>query len=100
MSQQKQILDYLQSKKITSMEAKLELKQVLLARMNRAVGQNIIQMEQYMDFVRNRTFRATLLCKKGIELNRNYLLHKDLIEGAEIVFHLGSQPNKNWGIVR
>jgi methyltransferase-like protein len=31
---------------------------------------DLIQLEQYMDFVRNRHFRQTLLCKKGIQLER------------------------------
>jgi len=35
------------------------------------VGRNIIAMEQYMDFLRNRMFRMTLLVKKGTKLNRN-----------------------------
>jgi methyltransferase-like protein/cyclopropane fatty-acyl-phospholipid synthase-like methyltransferase len=35
------------------------------------VGNNIILQEQYMDFLRNRTFRSTLLCHKEIDLNRN-----------------------------
>lgn len=32
---------------------------------------NIISSEQYMDFVTNRRFRNTLLCKAGVEINRN-----------------------------
>jgi len=35
------------------------------------VGNNIVQQEQYMDFLRNRTFRSTLLCHKDIQLTRN-----------------------------
>ncbi len=35
------------------------------------VGRNVIQMEQYMDFLRNRMFRSTLLCHKSHKLNRN-----------------------------
>ena len=31
---------------------------------------DIIRLEQYMDFIYNRRFRTTLLCKKGINLNR------------------------------
>lgn len=37
----------------------------------RRLGGDIVRSEQYMDFVRNRTFRQTLLCRKGIQLNRN-----------------------------
>ena len=36
---------------ITSMEAKLELKQILLVRMNRAVGENVIQRVYFTEFV-------------------------------------------------
>jgi len=35
------------------------------------LGRDIIEMEQYMDFVRNRMFRQTLLCHRGIKLNRS-----------------------------
>jgi len=35
------------------------------------ISQNIISTEQYMDFLRNRQFRQTLLCHKGQELRRN-----------------------------
>jgi len=35
------------------------------------LGRNIVEMEQYMDFLRNRTFRNTLLCHRGIKLNRD-----------------------------
>jgi predicted alpha-1,2-mannosidase len=30
----------------------------------------------------------------GEELKRNYLLHKDIIKGGEIIFHMSDQPNK------
>ena len=36
---------------ITTLESKLELKQVLLARMNRAVGKNVIQRVYFTEFV-------------------------------------------------
>lgn len=32
---------------------------------------DIVRQEQYMDFLRNRTFRSTLLCHKDIVLTRN-----------------------------
>ncbi len=35
------------------------------------ISNDIIRTEQYMDFVRNRSFRQTLLCHKGVQLNRN-----------------------------
>jgi methyltransferase-like protein/2-polyprenyl-3-methyl-5-hydroxy-6-metoxy-1,4-benzoquinol methylase len=34
------------------------------------LGRDIIEMEQYMDFLRNRMFRQTLLCRRSIKLNR------------------------------
>lgn len=35
------------------------------------ISQNIIHIEQYMDFIRNRFFRQTLLCHKGLKLKRH-----------------------------
>ena len=35
------------------------------------ISKNIVQTEQYMDFVRNRMFRQTVLCKKDCVINRN-----------------------------
>jgi methyltransferase-like protein/2-polyprenyl-3-methyl-5-hydroxy-6-metoxy-1,4-benzoquinol methylase len=37
----------------------------------RQVSSDIIRTEQYMDFLRNRTFRQTLLCRKEVGLKRN-----------------------------
>jgi methyltransferase-like protein len=34
------------------------------------ISDDLIRNEQYMDFVRNRMFRQTLLCRKGISLKR------------------------------
>lgn len=34
------------------------------------IGRNIVEMEQYMDFVRNRMFRQTLLCHEETSLDR------------------------------
>ena len=34
------------------------------------LGRDIIEMEQYTDFVRNRMFRQTLLCHRKVKLNR------------------------------
>lgn len=34
------------------------------------IGRGIVEMEQYMDFVRNRTFRQTLLCHAETSLSR------------------------------
>ncbi|OYP35454.1 methyltransferase regulatory domain-containing protein [Rhodopirellula sp. MGV] len=35
------------------------------------ISQDIIQIEQYMDFLRNRTFRQTLLCHRDVSLDRS-----------------------------
>jgi methyltransferase-like protein len=35
------------------------------------IGRNIVAMEQYMDFIRNRMFRRTLLCHQDVSLRRN-----------------------------
>jgi len=37
----------------------------------RRISTEIVRTEQYMDFVRNRTFRQTLLCKTDRVINRN-----------------------------
>ncbi len=37
----------------------------------KVIGSDVVRTEQYMDFVKNRRFRSTLLCNKGVELNRN-----------------------------
>ncbi|MBT3221698.1 MAG: methyltransferase domain-containing protein, partial [Proteobacteria bacterium] len=37
----------------------------------RARSSNIFELEQHMDFLRNRTFRQTLLCHAEVKLNRN-----------------------------
>ena len=57
--------------------AEADFSTMLTARFDPAVAQtleqispNIIQLEQYMDFVRNRLFRQTLLCHKNLKLNR------------------------------
>lgn len=38
--------------------------------LNELGAHDIVQMEQYMDFVRCRYFRQTLICRSGIRLNR------------------------------
>lgn len=44
----------------------------------RSLTGDLLETEQYMDFLRNRSLRQTLLCKKEITLNRN--LTPELIE--------------------
>lgn len=33
----------------------------------------------------------------GKEYTKSYLYHKDIMNGGELVFKMGSKPNKNWG---
>lgn len=35
-----------------------------------ALSDNLVQLEQYLDFLNNRTFRRTLLCHENVRLNR------------------------------
>jgi methyltransferase-like protein len=46
---------------------------------------DIVQMEQYMDFVRCRYFRKTLVCRSGVRLNRTLTPHvvKDLLLASD-----------------
>jgi methyltransferase-like protein len=37
----------------------------------REIAPDIVHMEQYMDFLRNRKFRRTLLCRREVELQRH-----------------------------
>lgn len=37
----------------------------------KSLNLNLLATEQYMDFVRNRMFRSSLLCHAGVPLNRN-----------------------------
>jgi methyltransferase-like protein/trans-aconitate methyltransferase len=43
------------------------------------ISQDIIHDEQYMDFLRNRMFRQTLLCHQGITLDRQ--IHAGCLDG-------------------
>ncbi|MBX3442273.1 MAG: methyltransferase regulatory domain-containing protein [Planctomyces sp.] len=38
--------------------------------MLQTVSRDLVEIEQYMDFLRNRTFRQTLLCRRDIPLDR------------------------------
>ena len=46
---------------------------------------DIVRMEQYMDFVRCRYFRKTLVCRSGVRLNRTLTPHvvKDLLLASD-----------------
>jgi methyltransferase-like protein/predicted O-methyltransferase YrrM len=36
-----------------------------------SLSSDVVEMEQYMDFLRNRMFRQTLLCRKDVQLDRS-----------------------------
>lgn len=36
----------------------------------RRLSANIVEMEQYLDFLKNRTFRQTLICHRGVRIER------------------------------
>jgi len=65
---EKHELQYLAEAEVGTMLASNFPEQVSRTLQN--VGKNVIQMEQYMDFLRNRMFRCTLLCHKDIGLKR------------------------------
>lgn len=44
----------------------------------RAISHDLLQMEQYMDFLRNRIFRQTLLCHEHMKLN--YTLRPEAVQ--------------------
>jgi methyltransferase-like protein len=55
----------------------------------------IVDTEQYMDFIRNRTFRRTLLCHKDVTLDRTLhstLVHRMAIATAAQRLPVGQDP--------
>ena len=55
---------------------------------------NIVQMEQYLDFINNRRFRSTLLCHKKIKLNRS--LDSDFINKFAVSMNIvPAKPAEN-----
>jgi len=56
------------------------------------ISHHIINTEQYMDFLRNRTFRQTLLCHKNLQLNRN--LEAEVIQNFLIASPATPSPEK------
>lgn len=49
------------------------------------IAPNIVQREQYSDFVRNRTFRQSLFCKQSEKIDRN--LDRSRLENAYLYGH-------------
>ncbi|MHC2068052.1 methyltransferase regulatory domain-containing protein [Bremerella sp. T1] len=56
------------------------------------IAPDIVQREQYADFVRNRTFRQTLLCHKDAPVSR--ALKMESLEGAHVAGNLDEQIEK------
>jgi methyltransferase-like protein/SAM-dependent methyltransferase len=56
------------------------------------ISQDIISTEQYMDFLRNRTFRQTLLCHKHQQLKRH--VEADNIQGFWVASPAKLSPDK------
>lgn len=67
-----------------------------------SVAGNLVQMEQYMDFMRNRMFRQSLLCREGIAIDHvlqpsdlaNLYLSSSLVPEAQSVDLLAPEPLK------
>ncbi|MEW4452521.1 class I SAM-dependent methyltransferase [Bremerella sp. JC817] len=57
------------------------------------IAPEIIQREQYSDFVRNRTFRQTLLCRKNAKLSR--ALKLESLDGAYVAGNLDEQIDRS-----
>ncbi len=52
--------------------------------------QDIVRSEQYMDFINNRRFRSTILCKKNVVLNRA-IVNKQI---EDMYFNMNIDPEK------
>jgi len=57
------------------------------------ISNDIVRTEQYMDFVRNRTFRQTLLCHQDATLNRN--ISPDRVTNMYILSAVQPTPETN-----
>jgi methyltransferase-like protein/SAM-dependent methyltransferase len=61
----------------------------------RSISHDMLQMEQYIDFLRNRMFRQTLLCHAGVKLE--YALQPQAIQKAWIASSarpVAAEPNQ------
>jgi len=67
---------------------------IVKATINLENGKTLI-IRTYNQGKRNVYIQKVII--NGAELKRNYLLHKDIVQGGEIIFYLGDQPNKKWG---
>jgi methyltransferase-like protein/SAM-dependent methyltransferase len=58
--------------------------------LNELGAHDIVQMEQYMDFVRCRYFRKTLACRSGVRLNRT--LTPEVVKGLLLSSNAAPEP--------
>ena len=61
-----------------------------LSEVLKRISPNIVNTEQYMDFVRNRYFRQTLLCRKNVALKRN--VTPPVVEGFLVASDAAPEP--------
>jgi len=60
--------------------------------LNQLGAHDIIQMEQYMDFVRCRYFRKSLICRSSVKLNRS--LTPGVVKGLLLASNAVSEPSE------
>jgi methyltransferase-like protein/2-polyprenyl-3-methyl-5-hydroxy-6-metoxy-1,4-benzoquinol methylase len=60
--------------------------------LNELGAHDIVQMEQYMDFVRCRYFRKSLVCRSGMRLNRT--LSPSVVKGLLLSSDAAAQPGE------
>lgn len=54
---------------------------------------DIVKVEQYMDFLRNRRFRSSLFCHKEVTINRN--LHSNCLENFYLTANINATEDLN-----
>ncbi|MCA9139551.1 MAG: class I SAM-dependent methyltransferase [Planctomycetales bacterium] len=66
------------------------------------IAPDMIQMEQYLDFLRNRKFRQTLLCHRDVKLDRNIKPERlrNLYVNAPLIRRLESESDDVGGTER
>lgn len=46
----------------------------------------------------NENFYIQSAKLNGVEYNKTYITHKDIVNGGKLIFTMGNTPNKKWGI--
>jgi methyltransferase-like protein/trans-aconitate methyltransferase len=86
-------LQYLGEAEVASMAAYRVPKEVLETL--RRISSDQIQAEQYLDFLRNRTFRQTLLCHDRVPLDRS--IEPGRLAGMHVAAPVRSVPKRTGG---